>query len=313
MGFKQRFLAKTRFIPNAAYMFLMTLVIFAIFSPKFLSLINISNIMLQSSMIIIVALGMTAVMLSNGIDLSVGSVMSLAGVVTGLLLGSGSGFVFSILGGVAAGILCGAFNGIMIAKVGLAPFIATFGMMGIADGISLFASGGESLYWENKLFQAIANGHFLSVPVPVWIIIFIFLIMYLILYKTPFGINIFALGGNEEGLRLSGVNIVRNKIGIYILSGILASFAGIMLASRIASAHPTGGFGYEFEAISAAVIGGTTFFGGRGGIVGSVFGALMITIIRNGLSLLGYTTPWQYCLIGFILTVCVTINTFYSR
>ncbi|MGW8300853.1 MAG: ABC transporter permease [Desulfobacterales bacterium] len=313
MGFKQRFLAKTRFIPNAAYMFLMTLVIFAIFSPKFLSLINISNIMLQSSMIIIVALGMTAVMLSNGIDLSVGSVMSLAGVVTGLLLGSGSGFVFSILGGVAAGILCGAFNGIMIAKVGLAPFIATFGMMGIADGISLFASGGESLYWDNKFFQAIANGHFLSVPVPVWIIIFIFLIMYLILYKTPFGINIFALGGNEEGLRLSGVNIVRNKIGIYILSGILASFAGIMLASRIASAHPTGGFGYEFEAISAAVIGGTTFFGGRGGIVGSVFGALMITIIRNGLSLLGYTTPWQYCLIGFILTVCVTINTFYSR
>lgn len=313
MGFKQRFLAKTRFIPNAAYMFLMTLVIFAIFSPKFLSLINISNIMLQSSMIIIVALGMTAVMLSNGIDLSVGSVMSLAGVVTGLLLGSGSGFVFSILGGVAAGILCGAFNGIMIAKVGLAPFIATFGMMGIADGISLFASGGESLYWDNKFFQAIANGHFLSVPLPVWIIIFIFLIMYLILYKTPFGINIFALGGNEEGLRLSGVNIVRNKIGIYILSGILASFAGIMLASRIASAHPTGGFGYEFEAISAAVIGGTTFFGGRGGIVGSVFGALMITIIRNGLSLLGYTTPWQYCLIGFILTVCVTINTFYSR
>ena len=313
MGFKHRFLAKTHLIPNAAYMFLMTLVIFAIFSPKFLSLINISNIMLQSSMIIIVALGMTAVMLSNGIDLSVGSVMSLAGVVTGLLLGSGSGFVFSILGGVAAGILCGAFNGIMIAKVGLPPFIATFGMMGIADGISLFASGGESLYWENKVFQAIANGHFLAVPVPVWIIIFIFLIMYLVLYKTPFGINIFALGGNEEGLRLSGVSIVRNKIGIYILSGILASFAGIMLASRIASAHPTGGFGYEFEAISAAVIGGTTFFGGRGGIVGSVFGALMITIIRNGLSLLGYTTPWQYCLIGIILTVCVTINTFYSR
>lgn len=294
-------------------MFLMTLMIFAIFSPRFLSLMNLSNIMLQSSMIIIVSLGMTAVMLSNGIDLSVGSIMSLSGVVTGLLLSSGSGFVYSILGGVAAGVFCGAFNGVMIAKVGLPPFIATFGMMGIADGISLFAAGGESLYWENKIFQAIANGHFLTVPMPVWIIIVIFLIMYFILYKTPFGVNIFALGGNEEGLRLSGVNIVRNKIGVYILSGILASFAGIMLASRIASAHPTGGFGYEFEAISAAVIGGTTFFGGRGGIVGSVFGAFIITLIRNGLSLLGYTTPWQYCLIGIILTVCVTINTFYSR
>lgn len=313
MRFKESFLAKTRFIPNAAYMFLMTLMIFAIFSPRFLSLMNLSNIMLQSSMIIIVSLGMTAVMLSNGIDLSVGSIMSLSGVVTGLLLSSGSGFVYSILGGVAAGVFCGAFNGVMIAKVGLPPFIATFGMMGIADGISLFAAGGESLYWENKIFQAIANGHFLTVPMPVWIIIVIFLIMYFILYKTPFGVNIFALGGNEEGLRLSGVNIVRNKIGVYILSGILASFAGIMLASRIASAHPTGGFGYEFEAISAAVIGGTTFFGGRGGIVGSVFGAFIITLIRNGLSLLGYTTPWQYCLIGIILTVCVTINTFYSR
>jgi ribose transport system permease protein len=313
MGFKESFLAKIQFIPNAAYMFLMTLLIFAIFSPSFLSIMNLSNIMLQSSMIIIVALGMTTVMLSNGIDLSVGSVMSLTGVVTGLLLASGSGFVLSILGGVCVGVVCGAFNGVMIAKVGLAPFIATFGMMGIADGASLFTAGGETLYWEETTFDVIANGHLLAVPAPVWIIIVIFFCMYLILYKTPFGINIFALGGNEEGLRLAGVSIVRNKIGIYILSGIIASFAGIMLASRIASAHPTGGFGYEFEAIAASVIGGTTFFGGRGGIVGSVFGALIITLIRNGLSLLGYTTPWQYCLIGIILTVCVTINTFYSR
>jgi ribose transport system permease protein len=313
MDLTESVLAKTRFVPNAAFMFLMTVIIFAIFSPRFLSLMNLSNIMLQSSMIIIVSLGMTAVMLSNGIDLSVGSVMSLSGVVTGLLLAAGSGFVVSILGGIAAGVFCGAFNGVMIAKVGLPPFIATFGMMGIADGISLFAAGGETLYWDEKMFQAIANGHFLAVPMPVWIIIIIFSIMLIILYKTSFGVNIFALGGNEEGLRLSGVNIVRNKIGIYILSGILASFAGIMLASRTASAHPTGGFGYEFEAISAAVIGGTTFFGGRGSLAGSLFGALIITLIRNGLSLLGYTTPWQYCLIGIILTVCVTINTFYSR
>lgn len=313
MQFKESFWAKIQFIPNAAYMFLMTLTIFAIFSPNFLSLMNLSNIMLQSSMIIIVSLGMTVVMLSNGIDLSVGSVMSLTGVVTGLLLASGSGFTPAVLGGIGVGILCGAFNGVMIAKVGLPPFIATFGMMGIADGLSLFAAGGETLYWEEKTFKLIANGHLLAIPMPVWIIILIFCMMYIILYKTPFGINIFALGGNEEGLRLAGVNIVRNKIGIYVLSGIIASFAGLMLASRIASAHPTGGFGYEFEAISAAVIGGTTFFGGRGGLVGSVFGALMITLIRNGLSLLGYTTPWQYCLIGIILTVCVTINTFYTR
>ena len=313
MGFKAKLLAKTRLIPNAAYMFLMTLTIFAIFSPSFLSLMNLSNIMLQSSMLVIVSLGMTIVMLSNGIDLSIGSVMSLTGVVTGLLLASGSGIVLAIIGGIGVGVSCGAFNGLMIAKVGLTPFIATFGMMGIADGISLFAAGGETLYWENKPFEQIANGHLLSVPLPVWIIAVIFLVVYIILYKTPFGINIFGLGGNEEGLRLAGVGIVRNKIGIYIFSGVVASLAGLMLASRIASAHPTGGFGYEFEAISAAVIGGTSFFGGRGGILGSVFGALIITLIRNGLSLLGYTTPWQYCLIGIILSACVTINTLYTR
>ncbi len=313
MGFKASLLAKKQLVPNAAYIFLMTLVIFAIFSPNFLSLMNLSNIILQSSMIIIVSLGMTLVMLSNGIDLSVGSVMSLTGVVTGLLLASGSGFLLSILGGIGVGVFCGAFNGVMIAKVGLPPFIATFGMMGIADGISLFAAGGETLYWEETMFKVIANGHFLAIPMPVWIISIIFLIVYIILYKTHFGVNIFAFGGNEEGLRLAGVHIIRNKIGIYILAGILASFGGIMLASRTASAHPTGGFGYEFEAISAAVIGGTTFFGGRGGLVGSVFGALIITLIRNGLSLLGYTTPWQYCLIGIILAISVTINTLYTR
>lgn len=302
-----------RLIPNAVYLFIMTLVIFSIFSPRFMSVMNLSNIMIQSCMLIIVALGMTAVMLSNGIDLSVGSVMSLSGVVTGFLLGSGTGLVLSILGGTSVGILCGAFNGFMIAKVGLPPFIATFGMLGIADGLSLFSVGGETIYWEGSRFQLIANGHFLYAPAPVWIVAGLFFSMFVILYKTPFGINIFALGGNEEGLRLSGVNIVRNKIGIYILSGIMASFSGLVLASRIASAHPTAGFGYEFEAIAASVIGGTTFFGGRGGIVGTLFGALIIALMRNGLSLMGYTTPWQYCFIGIILAVGVTINTLFAK
>jgi ribose transport system permease protein len=302
-----------RLIPNVVYLFVMTLLIFSILSPRFLSLMNISNIMLQSCMLMIVSLGMTAVMLSNGIDLSVGSVMSLSGVVTGLLLAAKQGFLLSILGGIAVGVLCGGFNGVMIAKVDLPPFIATFGMLGIADGLSLFSVGGETIYWENPMFRMVANGHFLSIPMPVWIVAAIFFLMCIILYKTSFGVNIFALGGNEEGLRLAGVNIARNKIGVYVLSGIMASFSGMVLASRIASSHPTAGFGYEFEAIAAAVIGGTTFFGGRGGIVRTLFGALIITLMRNGLSLLGYTTPWQYCFIGIILAVGVTINTYFSR
>ncbi len=304
---------KVRFIPNVLYLFIMTLVVFSVFSPRFLSVMNISNIMIQSCMLIIVALGMTTVMLSNGIDLSVGSVMSLSGVVTGLLLASGMGLFLSILGGLCVGALCGTFNGVMIAKVGLPPFIATFGMLGIADGLSLFSVGGETIYWEESRFQFIANGHFLYVPAPVWIVAALFVVMFIILYKTPFGINIFALGGNEEGLRLTGVSIAKNKIGIYVLSGTMASSSGLVLASRIASAHPTAGFGYEFEAIAASVIGGTTFFGGRGGLGGTLFGALIIALMRNGLSLMGYTTPWQYCSIGMILAIGVTINTFFSK
>jgi ribose transport system permease protein len=269
---------------------------------------NISNIVLQSCMLIIVSLGMTIVMLSNGIDLSAGSIMSLSGVGTGLSLAAGVGLVPSILAGLAVGAACGAVNGFMISKVGLPPFIATFGMLGVADGLSLFFSGGETVYWQEPAFKLIANGQVALVPFPVLIVAAVFLILYFILYTTPFGVNVFAIGGNEEALRLSGVNIVLNKIGIYILSGLTASISGQVLASRISSAHPTAGFGYEFEAIAAAIIGGTAFFGGKGGIAGTVIGALIIAMIRNGLSLLGFTTPVQYCFMGIVLTLGVTLN-----
>jgi ribose transport system permease protein len=134
-----------------------------------------------------------------------------------------------------------------------------------------------------------------------------------LLYKTPFGVNVYAIGGHEEGLRLSGVNVSRQKVLVYMVSGLLASIGGMVLSSRIASGHPTVGIGYEFEAIAPSVIGGTTFFGGQGGIVGTLFGALMITLLRNGLNLLGYTTPYQYCAIGVILAVGITLNTLYKR
>lgn len=301
------------YIPNVIYLFVFTLLVFWVFAPRFLSLMNVSNIMIQSCMLILVSLGMTVVMLSNGIDLSVGSIMSLSGVVTGLLLSIGTGSFLSILGGVGVGVCCGAFNGAMIAKVGLPPFIATFGMLGVADGLSLVSAGGETVYWEGALLKWIANGHLLSLPLPAWIVAALFYVMYFVLYKTPFGMNIFALGGNEEALRLAGVNLARNKIGIYVLSGTMASLSGLVLISRISSAHPTGGFGYEFEAIAATVIGGTTFFGGKGGILGTVFGALIIAMMRNGLSLLGYATPWQYCFVGILLAVGVTLNTLLYR
>jgi ribose/xylose/arabinose/galactoside ABC-type transport system permease subunit len=229
--------------------------------------------------------------------------------IAGISLSHELGTIPALSFGMSAGLASGFLVGTLVAKVGFPPFIATFGMMGIIGGISLYSNGGNSVYWHKSIFDFIGNGHFLAVPFPIWLAAATFGAVYLLLYKTPFGVNVYAVGGHEEGLRLSGVNVKRQKVLIYMVSGLLASIGGLVLASRIATGHPTVGLGYEFEAIASTVIGGTTFLGGRGGIVGTVFGALIITLLRNGLNLLGYSTPYQYCAIGLILAVGITLNT----
>ncbi len=300
-------------IPNVVYLFMGLTVIFSIVSPNFFSVANLSNVVLQGSVLLIVSLGMTLVMLSNGIDLSMGSLMSLCGMIAGLSLSRGLGLLPALLSGMLTGLASGLFIGILITRLKFSPFIATFGMMGVFEGISLYSNKGESIYWSESVFNFIGSGYLFNIPFPVWMAALVFVIVYVLLYKTPFGVNVYAIGGHEEGLRLSGVNVRGQKILIYVVSGLLASFGGIILSSRIASGHPTVGIGYEFEAIASSVIGGTTFFGGQGGIVGTLFGALMITLLRNGLNLLGYTTPYQYCAIGMILAVGITLNTLYRR
>jgi ribose transport system permease protein len=242
-----------------------------------------------------------------------GSLMSLCGMIAGLSLSRGLGLLPALLSGMLTGLASGLFIGILITRLKFSPFIATFGMMGVFEGISLYSNKGESIYWSESVFNFIGSGYLFNIPFPVWMAALVFMIVYVLLYKTPFGVNVYAIGGHEEGLRLSGVNVRGQKVLIYVVSGLLASLGGIILSSRIASGHPTVGIGYEFEAIASSVIGGTTFFGGQGGIVGTLFGALMITLLRNGLNLLGYTTPYQYCAIGMILAVGITLNTLYKR
>jgi ribose transport system permease protein len=300
-------------IPHVVYLFTGLIILFSFFSPNFFSIGNLSNVILQGSVLLIISLGLTLVMLSNGIDLSVGSLMSLCGMVAGVSLSRGLGLIPALFFGILVGLASGLFIGFLVARLRFSPFIATFGMMGVFEGISLFSNKGESIYWSESVFNFIGSGYLFNVPFPVWLAALAFVIVYVLLYKTPFGVNVYAIGGHEEGLRLSGVNVSRQKVLIYMVSGLLASIGGMVLSSRIASGHPTVGIGYEFEAIASSVIGGTTFFGGRGGIVGTLFGALMITLLRNGLNLLGYTTPYQYCAIGVILAVGITLNTLYKR
>ncbi len=300
-------------IPNVVYLFTGLILVFSLVSPNFFSLENLSNLILQGSVLLIVSLGMTLVMLSNGIDLSMGSLMSLCGMMAGITLSKGLGLIPALISGMMVGFASGLFIGLLITRLGFSPFIATFGMMGVFEGISLYSNKGESIYWSESIYHFIGNGYLVTIPFPVWTAALVFAAVYVLLYKTPFGVNVYALGGHEEGLRLSGVNVKGQKVLVYVVSGFLASFGGIILSSRIASGHPTVGIGYEFEAIASSVIGGTTFFGGQGGIVGTLFGALVITLLRNGLNLLGYTTPFQYCAIGMILAVGITLNTLYKR
>jgi ribose transport system permease protein len=300
-------------IPHVVYLFVGLLLLFSFISPNFFSLANLSNLILQGSVLLIVSLGLTLVMLSNGIDLSVGSLMSLCGMAAGIALSGGSGLIPALFFGILIGLASGLAIGFLVTHLRFSPFIATFGMMSVYEGISLFSNKGESIYWSESAFNFIGSGYLFDIPFPVWLAALSFGVVYVLLYKTPFGVNVYAIGGHEEGLRLSGVNVRRQKVLIYMLSGLLASIGGMVLSSRIASGHPTVGIGYEFEAIASSVIGGTTFFGGQGGIVGTLFGALMITLLRNGLNLLGYTTPYQYCAIGVILAVGITLNTLYKR
>jgi ribose transport system permease protein len=300
-------------IPHVVYLFTGLIILFSFISPNFFSIGNLSNLILQGSVLLIISLGLTLVMLSNGIDLSVGSLMSLCGMVAGMSLSKGLGLIPALFFGILTGLASGLFIGFLVTQLRFSPFIATFGMMGVFEGISLFSNKGESIYWSESVFNFIGSGYLFNVPFPVWLAALTFVIVYVLLYKTPFGVNVYAIGGHEEGLRLSGVNVKRQKVMVYMVSGLLAGIGGIVLSSRIASGHPTVGIGYEFEAIASSVIGGTTFFGGQGGIVGTLFGALMITLLRNGLNLLGYTTPYQYCAIGVILAVGITLNTMYKR
>ena len=300
-------------IPHVVYLFTGLIILFSFISPNFFSIGNLSNLILQGSVLLIISLGLTLVMLSNGIDLSVGSLMSLCGMVAGMSLSKGLGLIPALFFGILTGLASGLFIGFLVTRLRFSPFIATFGMMGVFEGISLFSNKGESIYWSESVFNFIGSGYLFNVPFPVWLAALTFVIVYVLLYKTPFGVNVYAIGGHEEGLRLSGVNVKRQKIMVYMVSGLLASIGGMVLSSRIASGHPTVGIGYEFEAIASSVIGGTSFFGGQGGIIGTVFGALMITLLRNGLNLLGFTTPYQYCAIGLILTVGITLNTLYKR
>lgn len=294
--------------PIVALIFIVVLL--SILSPHFLTLSNLINVLRQVSIIAIVSVGMTYAVITGGIDLSVGSVVALSGVVTVMLLKNYNVNIWlSIIAGLTVGILSGAAVGGMISsKVKMPPFIAGLAMMSVVRGIALIITNGRPIYDLPKQFGFIGGGVLFGIPLPVIIMFVVFIIAFINLKYTKLGISFFAVGGNEEAARVAGINVRRIKLLAYIISGLTSAIAGIILASRVMVGESIAGFYYELDAIAAVVIGGVRMNGGEGNIWGTLIGALIMGFLKNGLNLLNVSTYWQQVAIGVIIAGTISFN-----
>ncbi|MGB4840560.1 MAG: ribose ABC transporter permease [Saprospiraceae bacterium] len=294
-------------------------IVLAVLSDKFMTSENGWNIMRQISVNVCISVGMTLVILTKGIDLSVGSILAFSGAVAAGLLKNGIEIPgldlyigFTVFGAILMGIIIGGslgfFNGWMITKFKVAPFVVTLAMLTMARGATMLWTGGFPITGLGDHFAFIGTGWFLGIPMPVWISAIAVILAIILLTKTKFGRYIYAVGGNESAARLSGLNINKIKIWVYALSGILAAVGGIILTSRLDSAQPNAGLSYELDSIAAVVIGGTSLSGGRGSIIGTVQGALIIGVLNSGLVLLNVSPFWQQIIKGLVILIAVILD-----
>jgi ribose transport system permease protein len=283
-------------------------VILTFLSPRFLTLGNLTNVLRQTSLNAIIAIGMTFVILTGGIDLSVGSVFAFAGAITAGMLIRGINVVVAVGIGLAVGTLLGAFNGVLITKGKVPAFISTLATMTILRGATMVYTKGQPLTGLGDPFYYVGEGFIGIFPVPVVITVVVFGISYYILSQYRFGRYIYALGGNEEAARLSGINTNLIKTMAYAVSGLLAALSGIIIASRLNSAQPTAGQGAELDAIAAVVLGGASLSGGQGGVGGTIIGALIIGLLSNGLNLLNVSPFYQLIAKGAVILLAILLD-----
>jgi len=287
-------------------------VIVSILNPRFLSMANLLNILRQTSINAIIAAGMTFVILTGGIDLSVGSILAICGAVSASMLASGINGYLVLVITIILGIILGGISGAFISYGKLQAFITTLVTMTLLRGATLVFTDGKPIsmgFGDNAiLFDTIGGGYFLGIPVPVYIMGVVFIICGYILKNTKFGRYVFAIGGNEEATKLSGIDVDKLKVKVYAISGGLAALAGIIITSRLGSAQPTAGTGYELDAIAAVVLGGTSLSGGVGSIGGTITGALIIGVLGNALNLLDVSSYYQMMIKAIVILAAVLID-----
>lgn len=282
-------------------------------TPHFATVSNLVNVVEQSAIIGIIAVGMTFVILTGGIDLSVGSIVALSGVALGTAYEADFPIAAAAAIGLAVGLTCGLVNGALITLGRLPPFIATLGMMSVARGSALMLSDGRPISGYPASFRTLATGDVFGIPIPVIVMLAIYAIAHFILTRTLLGRYTYAIGGNEEAAALSGINVRAYKATAYGIAGLLSAVTSLLLVARLNSAQPIAGIMYELDAIAAVVIGGTSLLGGSGSVIGTLIGALIMGVLRNGLNLMGVSSYLQQVAIGTVIIVAVLIDMMLRR
>jgi ribose/xylose/arabinose/galactoside ABC-type transport system permease subunit len=287
--------------------------VLSILSDRFLTPTNLVNVLRQSTINGIIAVGMTLVILTRGIDLSVGSVLALTAVVTADLLQRGQPVMVAVLAGLGLGSLLGLVNGLLITLLNVPPFIATLGMMVFARGAALTYTQGKPITGLPEAFRTLGTGVVAAVPVPIIVAAVVFGLGYFLLNRTTHGVTIYAIGGNETAARYTGLQVGRYVTLVYVASGVLAALAGMILTARLNSAQPVAGQGYEFDAIAAVVVGGTSFAGGAGTLGGTLLGSLIIEVLKNGLNLLNVSSFYQDVVKGVVIALALLVHNVLGR
>jgi len=283
-------------------------IVISLITPRFLSIANIKNVLTQVSVNAVIAIGMSFVILTGGIDLSVGSILAVSGAVAASIIKSTGNVFLAIIVALAIGSIIGLINGALISKGRIQAFIVTLATMTIFRGVTYVYTNGTPISSLGQSFSGIGNKMILGLPIPVIFMVIVFGIAFYILSQTRYGRYVYALGGNEDSARLSGINTDKIKTLVYVLSGAAAALSGIIVTSRIGSASPNAGVGFELDAIAAVVVGGTSLSGGEGSVVGTIIGALIIGVLNNGLNLINVSPFYQAIVKGLVILLAVMVK-----
>lgn len=287
---------------------LIIIITFSFLSPVFFTIPNLLNILQQSSINALIALGMTLVIISGGIDLSVGPTAALSAVLGATMMVAGVPVPLAILATLGIGAICGVFSGSLVAYARLQPFIVTLGGLSLFRAVALIYTGGNPVFGIPTEFRSLINSEIFGIPTPIVIVAVIALVLWTVMNKTPLGEYILAVGGNEEAARVAGVPVKRTKVTVFVISGTLASLASLILIGRLGAAEPTIGNLWELDAIAAAAIGGASLMGGKGSVVGTIIGAIILGALRNGLTLLNIQAFYQLLATGLIIIIAMLID-----